>query len=146
MPSHSRSLYAYATEINVQLIRKLAVLLKPFRSKINKICLHAKSSKLSRIMVDNIAKGYQNALTATIQSKRVYTCIGLYYVYIYNINIYILMYTLCKSGKQSPFGRPPCTGAQSVLPSTCFQHDNGDIRRVYGPRQPESETENRLPI
>ena len=43
--------------------------------KINKIRLLAKSPKPSRIMVGNLAKGYRNALTATVQSKRVYTCI-----------------------------------------------------------------------
>ena len=54
--------------------RKLTVLLKLFRKKIyKKIRLLAKSSKLSRIRVDNLAKGYRNALTATVQSKRVYS-------------------------------------------------------------------------
>ena len=47
--------------------------------KIKIIRLLAKSSKLSRIMVDNLlAKGYRNALIATVQNKRVYTCICIY--------------------------------------------------------------------
>ena len=75
MPSHSRSLHAKATEINVSLARKLAALLNLFRKNKYEAPLLANGSKLWRIRVDNLAKVYRNALTATVQSNRVYTCI-----------------------------------------------------------------------